>query len=351
MNEELFAWVALHAAGVPPRARAEVFRRGAEDVLASGFVEAAGRPVFFQPTEAIERALSIVPFAGTILGGPTPSSLGGWIARRAPLCAYSRGSLAIPAATPAIAIVGPRRATDRALGLAREIAAAIARAGGVVVSGGAQGVDRAAHEGALAAGGRTIAVLGDPLAAGGDERRAWMREQFDGASGRALSVTTSGPWMGHHDRLFVARNHHIAALSQAVLVVEGGEGSGTRHTAEAARLMGIPIWALIGDTVASVVPNGLVDVGIARPLNPLRAVAQLLALADVPAVAQAPQEGSAPLEDDPLLRAIAGAGGRALIDAAARTLGLSAREVLVRAALLEMDGRLRRQGQWLVCRS
>ncbi len=348
MNEELFSWVALHAAGVPPRAREEVERRGAQDVLASGFVAACGRPVSFAPKQAIDRAVAILPFTGRVLGGPSRTSLGPWVDRRAPLCAYARGTLALPRAAGegAVAIVGPRKPTLRALALTKEIATAIAGAGGIVVSGGAHGVDRAAHEAALDAGGRTIAVLGDPLAVDGDERRPWMQERFDAAPGRALSLTTSGPWVGHHDRLFVARNHHIAALTQAVLVIEGSEGSGTRHTAAAAHKLGIALWALLGDTAASAVPNGLVDQGLARPLNPLRALEQLLGRAPA-----AKQPTAVPPEGDPLLRALAGAGGRALVDVAARLLGVSAREILVQAALLELDGCLRREGQWLVSRS
>jgi DNA processing protein len=347
MDDKMLPWVALHAAGVPPRAHEEVAARGAGAVLASGFVHAQGRPVAFEPGAALRRAALLQGFSGHILGGLDRAALGMWAARRAPLCAYARGGLTIAAAIPAVAIVGPRAPSVRAARLTNEIAAAIARAGGVVVSGGAQGIDRAAHESALAAGGRTIAVLGEPVALR-DERRRWMHDLFDGAPERALSVTTSGPWVGHSDRLFVARNHHIAALAQAVLVVEGAVGSGTRHTAEAARRLGIPIWAIVGDTDASAVPNALVDAGRAQALNPLRAVEQLLALdqAPVPAITRArPPE---PVEADPLVRALLVSGGRALIDALARSLGTSARDVLTRATLLEMEGRLRCEGQWLV---
>ncbi|HTJ84752.1 MAG TPA: DNA-processing protein DprA, partial [Polyangiaceae bacterium] len=71
-----------------------------------------------------------------------------------------RGALSI---APAVAIVGTREATPPALAFARELAAGVARAGVAVWSGGAEGIDTAAHEGALSVGGATVVVLGSGL--------------------------------------------------------------------------------------------------------------------------------------------------------------------------------------------
>lgn len=136
--------------------------------------------------------------------------------------------------TPRVSIVGSRQASSEALELAREIASHVARVSGVVVSGLARGVDRAAHGGAMEAGGATIAVLGTPL----DrfyprEHRAlqeqMMREQL------VLSQFPVGTSPGRSG--FVQRNRTMALISHATVIVEAGEKSGTQSQAwEAIRL-------------------------------------------------------------------------------------------------------------------
>ena len=259
---------------------------------------------------------------------------------RVPPHLYARGAVALLATErPAMAIVGSREPLPWGITQARRVARDLARAGVTVVSGGARGTDRGVHEAALEAEGCTIAVLGE-VASHADERPLWMRSLFDAAPGRALSVTTAAPGGGFARWRFAARNHHIAAAADAVVITEGAAGSGTRHTAAAARSLGVPLWCFFnGDSPVSAVPVALVESDRAFPLPPEGALLRLLGRAPPPA------------PDEPaLVAAVRRAGGRLSVDDAARLLARSAREVLSEAALLEMAGQIRREGSCLVCR-
>jgi len=144
---------------------------------------------------------------------------------------------------PAVAIVGARAATRGALEFARELAERLARAGQTVVSGGALGVDGAAHEGALAARGRTIAVLGTGVDVAYPERHAGLFARIR-ADGLLLSPFASGtPARPGH---FPTRNPLIAALADSVVVVEASLRSGSLGTAEAALRLGLPLYCRPG---------------------------------------------------------------------------------------------------------
>ncbi|NIP59412.1 MAG: DNA-protecting protein DprA, partial [Gemmatimonadetes bacterium] len=117
---------------------------------------------------------------------------------------------------PAVAVVGSRRATAYGRRTARALGAALARAEVVVVSGLALGVDGSAHEGAIAAGGRTLAVLGS-----GIDRpypRA-NRELFRTLAREHLLVSEFLPGEAPLPHHFPKRNRILAALSRAVIVV------------------------------------------------------------------------------------------------------------------------------------
>lgn len=144
----------------------------------------------------------------------------------------------------AIAIVGTRRMSAYGARVARELAVACAAAGVVVVSGLAQGVDAAAHQGALDARGETAAVLGEGLAAFDPHGRrrvlaARIRE-------RGCLVSEYPPLSPAQGWMFARRNTTIAALARAVVVVEAPHGSGALITAEEARRLGRPVYAVPG---------------------------------------------------------------------------------------------------------
>lgn len=129
---------------------------------------------------------------------------------------------------PAVAIVGSRACSRYGREVATRLAADLATAGMVVVSGLAYGIDAAAHRGALEAGGRTVAVLPGGVDEPQPRRHRQLAEQI--AAGGALVTehppgTEVGPWS------FPARNRIIAGLSLAVVVVEAAERSGARITA------------------------------------------------------------------------------------------------------------------------
>ena len=144
---------------------------------------------------------------------------------------------------PSIALVGSRAASRDGLELSRRVADGLARAGVVIVSGLARGVDGAAHAATLEAGGRTIAVLGSGLA------RIYPAEHADLVGRIAVAgavISESPPPTPPHAGLFPRRNRLIAGLADAVLIVEAPERSGALITASAALDQGKDVMVLPG---------------------------------------------------------------------------------------------------------
>ncbi|MBI3028944.1 MAG: DNA-protecting protein DprA [Candidatus Rokubacteria bacterium] len=143
----------------------------------------------------------------------------------------------------ALAIVGSRRATAYGLGVAARLAADLAARGVAIVSGLARGIDTAAHRGALAAGGRTIAVLG----CGVDvtyppEHRKLVAQVLE--HGALISQFPMGtPALPRH---FPLRNRTIAGLALGTIVVEAAERSGALITAGRAGELGREVFAVPG---------------------------------------------------------------------------------------------------------
>jgi DNA processing protein len=144
---------------------------------------------------------------------------------------------------PAIAIVGCRAATRDGLESARRLADGLSRAGVIVVSGLARGIDAAAHEAALAASGRTIAVLGSGLRCLYPPEHAVMAERML-TNGAVISEYP--PETPPHPGLFPRRNRIVSGLADAVLVVEAPEKSGALITAGMALDQGKDVMVLPG---------------------------------------------------------------------------------------------------------
>lgn len=163
----------------------------------------------------------------------------------APHCLWLRGSARLDEILRArrVAFVGSRASTAYGEEAAASFGAAFAAAGGTVVSGGAYGIDAAAHRGALAAGGRTIAVLAgglDALYPRGNERLLRsIAEQH-------LLISEAPPGTAPTRWRFLSRNRLIAALSEAVVVVEASWRSGALSTARLADHLSRPIGAVPG---------------------------------------------------------------------------------------------------------
>jgi DNA processing protein len=197
----------------------------------------------------------------------------------------------------AVAIVGTRRMTAYGERVARELAMACARAGLVVVSGLAQGIDSAAHRGALDAGGATVAVLGEGIALFRATVRGRRRPLVPRVRASGALVSQYAPSFCAQPWTFVKRNATIAALAEAVVVVEAGERSGALITAEDARRLDRPLFAVPGQlgSAASVGTNALIASHQARALVGGEALLDALALwgPTVP-----------PLPADPILEAL-----------------------------------------------
>ena len=166
-----------------------------------------------------------------------------------PSLLYCRGTLA-PQDELAVAIVGSRRCTLYGKQQAERLGGMLAHAGMTVVSGLARGIDAAAHQGALAAGGRTLAIAATGLANVYPPEHVELAEKV-AAQGANLSESPLGqkPLSG----LFPQRNRIISGLSLGVVIVEASRRSGALHTARHAMEQGRDVFALPGrvDSLAS----------------------------------------------------------------------------------------------------
>jgi len=147
-----------------------------------------------------------------------------------------------------VSVVGSRAASGYGAHVAGEIAADLGERGWVIVSGGAYGIDAAAHRGALVGGASTVAVL----ACGVDHPYpAGHAELFAEIAARGL-VLSEWPPGRHPARLrFLVRNRTIAALTCGTVIVEAGERSGALNTARHAAQLGRPLMAVPGPVTSA----------------------------------------------------------------------------------------------------
>jgi DNA processing protein len=360
------AWAQLEALGVRPRHRGEVEAAGGPVALLSRSPEAlaawlsqkaARRRGAFDAGE-IGRVLARVrqvlrPFlstGGTLLSGPEQQRR---LARAADprLVLFGCGPAAILDGPRSVAIVGTRRASKRGERRAQQLARALADRGVVVVSGGADGIDRAAHQGAIDGGGATIEVVGERLGA----KPAPRHGRIALVDGRLLKIIVFGPGEAQGRWLFARRNRFIAAAADALVVVEGGERSGARYAAEAALALGLPVRVFPGDIDEP-------DAGLANKLlaetdaRPMRSLAELLEAAEG-TVARSQRRPSATWRQPhlPLQSARGGAerlpallealrAGPRTVDELAAALGSPPGEVQQQALDWELRGRVERVG-------
>jgi len=143
----------------------------------------------------------------------------------------------------AVAIVGARRATAAGRAMTEELSHDLAGAGMTVVSGLARGVDAAAHRGALAAQGRTIAVLGCGIDQTYPPEHERLRRQIEERGAILSEVPMGAPPHSHH---FPRRNRIISGLSLGVIVTEAAISSGSLITARLAAEQGREVFAVPG---------------------------------------------------------------------------------------------------------
>ncbi len=253
---DVFSWIALQAVeGVGP----VMFRRLLERFESPAAVLAA-------PVAALSTVKGMTPQIAAALGGSTCRRFAEAECRRVeqsgvrllsfleadyprrlfqignpPPLLYLRGEL--PSWDPAIALVGSRRATREGLKAAKHLAEELAAHGVLVVSGLARGIDTAAHTGALAGGGSTVAVLGCGVDLAYPPENRELRDRI-AANGCIISEFPLGtqPLAEHFPR----RNRIISGLTRGVLVVEAAEKSGSLITARYALDQGREVMAVPG---------------------------------------------------------------------------------------------------------
>jgi len=160
-----------------------------------------------------------------------------------PLVLFVRGANLRLAAVRSVAIVGARAASEYGIAVASELAADLADRGWVVVSGGAFGIDAAAHRGCLASGGTTVAVLACGIdVAYPRANDALLRRIAD----EGVVVSERPPGSPPTRSLFLTRNRLIAALTRGTVVVEAAHRSGSLNTAAHARQLGRQVLAVPG---------------------------------------------------------------------------------------------------------
>jgi DNA processing protein len=206
----------------------------------------------------------------TILDDDYPARLRG--VHQAPPVLFARGELLTH--DPAVSVVGSRKASAEGLRIADGVATALAQRGISVLSGLAAGVDAAAHRAALAAGGRTVAVVGTGI--NGyypKENRALQDEIAD----RGLVLSQFWPDAPPRAQHFPMRNATMSGYGLATIVVEAGETSGARIQARVAVEHGRPV--LLTDLVVD--RNDWAKALLGRPgVHVVSGVQDVLALVD-----------------------------------------------------------------------
>ncbi len=185
----------------------------------------------------------------------------------------------------AVAVVGTRRVTPYGRQVASEIARYLAQNGVTVVSGLARGVDAIAHQSALQAGGRTIAVLGNGVDIVYPPEHTRLAQEIKHQGALVSDYAVGTPPDGVN---FPPRNRIISGLSLATVVVEAGETSGALITAEFAVEQGRDVFAVPGSilTPQSEGTNKLIEQG-ARPLLKMSEILDVLKLEQIPEKQQA----------------------------------------------------------------
>jgi DNA processing protein len=248
-----------------------------------------------------------------------------------------------PPEGPRAAIVGSRRPSPYGEAVAEQLALELARAGVIVISGLALGIDAAAHRGALNAGGVTVAVFGTGVDVIYPTAHTVLAEAIVAGGGALVSQFPDGTAPRRHN--FPARNHTIAQLADVVVVVEAAEGSGALITAEAALDLHKEVMAVPGSVFSplSVGTHGLLRDGAGLVQNARDVLASLELGGEVlDDPLRAPQRLGIQLrpERDGILSHLSDV---LALNAAeiARKLGLPISEVLGRLTALELDGAVR----------
>jgi len=256
--------------------------------------------------------------------------------RGAPPVLYVQGDVAA-LRRPQLAVVGSRRPTPAGRRIGREFAAALARAGLVITSGMACGIDAAGHEGALEADGATIAVLGCGLAHRYPRENAGLAERI---VRRGALVSEFPPWVAPRRQNFPRRNRVISGLSLGTLVVEAAAGSGSLITANFAADQGREVFAVPG-SIHNPLSRGchqLIRGGAHLVETPAQVLAEIQFHQEHQLIMQKPQASALDKEYEMLLDALG--FEPVTFDTLAARSGLSGESIASMLLILELQGRV-----------
>lgn len=250
-----------------------------------------------------------------------------------------------PPEGPRVAIVGSRRPSPYGEAVAEQLGTDLARARVIVISGLALGIDAAAHRGALSGGGITVAVMGTGVDVVYPASHARLAEEILIAGGALVSQFPDGTIPRRQN--FPARNWTMAAISDAVVVVEAAAGSGALITAEAALHLHKEVMAVPGSVFSplSVGTHGLLRDGAGLVQNArdvLAVIGRGGEVLDDPLLPPERLRFALPPERDGLVAHLSDVLALSAADLA-RKLQLPVAEVLGRLTALELDGAVRRQ--------
>jgi len=177
-----------------------------------------------------------------------------------PLVLYVRGNVEA-LSQPGIAMVGTRHPTPYGTGMAERLGCDLSARGLIIISGLARGVDTASHRGAIAAKGKTIAILGTGIDVIYPKENSRLSDQILAFGGALVSEFPIGTFAAPQN--FPIRNRIISGMSAGVLVVEAAEYSGTRITARCALEQNRDVYAVPGNVTNknSWGPNTLIKQG------------------------------------------------------------------------------------------
>jgi DNA processing protein len=185
----------------------------------------------------------------------------------APRILYVTGVLGVPLPTPRAAIVGSRKPSSNGIEAAREIATTLVKNNVIVVSGLAKGIDTVAHTTAIEEGGRTIAVLGTPLDRVYPSSNLELQETIKRHHLVISQFPVGMPTSREH---FIFRNRTMALISNATIIVEAKDDSGSLHQGWEALRLGRPlfIWKSVLDDESLVMPKRMLEYGAMRLSKP-----------------------------------------------------------------------------------
>jgi DNA processing protein len=157
----------------------------------------------------------------------------------APKKIYVSGRLPIPLPSPRCAVIGSRKASPEGLKTASEVVKPLVKRGVIIVSGLAEGIDTSAHETAIEEGGDTIAVLGTSLDRFYPQKNQHLQEII---MQNYLAISQFPTGYPTQPKNFVIRNRLMALISDASIIIEAGNSSGSLHQGWEALRLGRPLF-------------------------------------------------------------------------------------------------------------